>query len=183
METISRIGWQTGKVKCMLANAITASRMLFSLVLLAFSPISFAFAAFYLLCGVTDVLDGFVARKLHTESEKGAMLDSAADLLFAIIYAVKILPHLPIPLWIWIWIAIIAMIKTAGIVWKSSKERKLAIEHSVANKLTGFLVFLLPLTIRMIDVKYTAGLACTAATFAAMEEICRLKGRMRNEQI
>ena len=82
----------------MVADSITVSRILFSLTLLAFSPHSPLFAAFYLLCGVTDVLDGFAARKLHTESEKGAILDSTADLLFAVAYAVKILPLLSVPL-------------------------------------------------------------------------------------
>ena len=70
----------------MIANIITVSRMLFSLSLLAFSPTSYTFAALYLLCGVTDALDGFAARKLHTESEKGEVLDSAADLIFSAVY-------------------------------------------------------------------------------------------------
>ena len=80
----------------MTANIITVSRILFSVLLLVFSPYSYFFAALYLLCGITDVLDGFVARRLHTESEQGAMLDSVADLLFAVIYAVRILPLLSV---------------------------------------------------------------------------------------
>ena len=76
------------------ANSITVSRMLFSLALLVLPSRSLPFVVLYLLCGLTDVLDGFIARKLHTESEKGAMLDSIADLLFAVVYAVKILPIL-----------------------------------------------------------------------------------------
>ena len=98
----------------MIANCITVSRLLFSLAMILFPPSSVPFAVLYLLCGVTDVLDGFVARKLHTESEKGAMLDSAADLFFAVVYAVKILPFLNIPLWIWIWTAIIAGVERMG---------------------------------------------------------------------
>ena len=70
----------------MIANIITVSRILFSLAMILFPPSSVPFAVLYLLCGATDVLDGFVARKLHTESENGAMLDSAADLLFAVVY-------------------------------------------------------------------------------------------------
>ena len=71
----------------MIANIITVSRIFLSLCLFVLSPSSVPFAVLYLLCGVTDVLDGFVARKLHTESEKGGMLDSTADLFFAVAYA------------------------------------------------------------------------------------------------
>ena len=64
----------------MIANGITVSRLLFSLAMILFPPSSVPFAVLYVLCGATDVLDGFAARKLYTENEKGAMLDSIADL-------------------------------------------------------------------------------------------------------
>ncbi|MBP9988347.1 MAG: CDP-alcohol phosphatidyltransferase family protein [Ruminococcus sp.] len=155
----------------MIANSITVSRILFSFLLLVFPPSSFLFAVFYVLCGASDVLDGFFARKLHTESEKGAILDSAADLVFALIYAVRILPLMEIPLWIWVWIALIAVIKTAGIIYKSCKNHKLFIEHSFMNKLTGILLFLLPLSVYFTDVKYGAIIVCTVASLATVTEI------------
>ena len=157
----------------MTADIITFSRMLFSLLLLAFPPFSASFAVFYLLCGVTDVLDGFAARKLHTESERGAMLDSAADLLFAVVYAIKILPLLSVPLWIWIWTAVIAAAKLTGIVISCRKNHTLSIRHSFGNKLTGLLLFLLPLSVRIADVKYGAALVCITAAAAAVREIMK----------
>lgn len=129
----------------------------------------------YLLCGVTDVLDGFLARKLHTESEKGAMLDSAADLIFTVVYAVKILPLLNIPLWIWIWTAIIATAKITSILIASKKAHKLSIEHSFGNKLTGLLLYFLPLSVCVADVKYTATLVCAVATGTVIIEIANQK--------
>ncbi|MCQ2463696.1 MAG: CDP-alcohol phosphatidyltransferase family protein, partial [Clostridia bacterium] len=113
------------KIRKAAANIITVSRIPFSVLLLVFSPFSVTFTVLYLLCGITDVLDGFIARKLHTQSEKGARLDSIADLIFAIIYAVRILPLLSVPYWIWIWTAVIAVIKIAGIVIASRKAKKL----------------------------------------------------------
>ena len=153
------------------ANSVTISRMLFSLVMLVLPTRSLAFAVLYLLCGVTDVLDGFIARKLHTESEKGARLDSIADLLFAAVYAVKILPLLGIPLWIWIWTAIIAVIKITCIVIASKKAYRLVIEHSFGNKLTGLLLFLFPLSVCAAEGKYGAILVCIAATVTVIIEI------------
>ena len=160
----------------MIADLITVSRMLFSLLLLGFPTSSGIFAALYLLCGITDVLDGFAARRLHSESEKGAILDSAADLLFALIYAVKILPLLQLPRWVWIWTAAIAVVKITGILLRSGKAHGLFISHSFANKLTGLLIFLLPLTVRLIDIKYGAAAVCTVASFAAAVEVFELKG-------
>ena len=165
-------------ISTVVANGITVSRILFSLTLLAFPPHSSLFAAFYLLCGVTDVLDGFAARKLHTESEKGAMLDSTADLLFALVYAVKILSLLSIPRWIWIWTAIIAAAKVTGILMASKKAHRLCIEHSFGNKLTGCLLFLLPLSICVADVKYGATLICVVATATTIKEMVREIGKI-----
>lgn len=163
------------EVNAMIADIITVSRIIFSLLLLAFSPDSYSFGVFYLLCGITDILDGFIARKLHTESEKGARLDSIADLIFAVIYAIRILPLLSVPYRIWIWTAIIAVIKTSGILIASRKAKKLSIEHSPGNKITGVLIFLLPVSVYVIDVKYGAILVCFVATVTATGEIIKPK--------
>jgi CDP-diacylglycerol--glycerol-3-phosphate 3-phosphatidyltransferase len=42
--------------------------------------------------------------------------------------------------------------------------------HSVMNKATGVLLFLLPLTIPAVPLKYSAIVACAAASFAAIQE-------------
>lgn len=159
------------------ANLLTFSRMLFSLLLLVFSPCSPIFGILYLLCGVTDVLDGFAARKLHTESEKGAKLDSAADLLFAAVYVVRVLPCLSVSRWIWIWTAIITVIKVSGIMFVSIKAHSLRIEHSFGNKITGALLFLLPLSVYVADVRYGAAVACVAATVTVIKEFVQIFGR------
>ena len=139
--------------------------------MILFPPSSVPFAVLYVLCGATDVLDGFAARKLHTESEKGATLDSAADLLFTVVYAVKILPLLNIPLWIWIWTVIIAVTKITGILITCKMAHKMSVEHSFGNKLTGLLLYLLPLSVCVADVKYGAPLVCAVATGTAIKEM------------
>ena len=153
------------------ADILTFCRMVFSFLLLVFQPSSLPFAILYLLCGISDILDGFAARKLHTESEKGARLDSAADLMFAAVYAVRILPLLSIPLWIWIWIALIAAVKVTGILMASRNAHKAGIEHSFGNRLTGLLLFLLPLSVGAVEVKFGAALVCFAATVTGIGEL------------
>ena len=161
----------------MIANCITISRILFSLAMILFPPSSIPFAVLYVLCGATDVLDDFAARKLHTESEKGAMLDSTADLLFAVVYALKILPILNLPIGLWIWIVIIASAKITVILIASKKVHRLSIAHSFGNKLTGLLLFFLPLSICGVDVKYTATLVCAVATGTVIKEMADQKER------
>ena len=65
-----------------MANLITGGRIRCSMFLLfprVFSP---AFYALYLTAGLTDMLDGAVARKTQTVSEFGSQLDTAADGVF-----------------------------------------------------------------------------------------------------
>ena len=78
------------------ANAITLLRISGTAVLLFLRPFSPAFFVVYTLTGVTDVLDGFVARKTGTASDFGAKLDSAADLLFYGVMLLKIFPVLSV---------------------------------------------------------------------------------------
>ena len=38
------------------------------------------------------------------------------------------------------------------------------------NKVTGILLFILPLTLPVVELKYSAPLVCALATFAAIQE-------------
>lgn len=52
------------------------------------------FFCFYTFAGITDVLDGFIARRTNTESDKGARLDSIADLMFYTVMIIRLFPVL-----------------------------------------------------------------------------------------
>ena len=93
-----------------MANTITFFRIAASIVLLSCSVFSPAFYAFYIAAGLSDMLDGFVARKTDTVSKLGARLDTMADFVFVVVCLIKLLPVLRIPAWLYIWIGIIALI-------------------------------------------------------------------------
>ena len=133
----------------------------------AFSPV---FYTLYLIAGVSDMIDGTVARKTGTADEFGSRLDSVADLVFVLVCLIKILPVIKIEIWIWIWIAIIAGIKIINIVSGFVFMKKLVVEHTVMNKVTGIMLFLLPLTLSFIDLRYSAFVVCAVATVAAIQE-------------
>ena len=153
-----------------MANLITGIRVLASVGLLFCPALSPSFFALYLLAGLTDMIDGPVARKTHTATAFGAKLDTAADILFAAVCLVKLLPVLNIPLWLFIWIGLIALIKIMNIVSGFVIRKRFVSVHTPMNKATGALLFLLPLTVSCIDLRYTAPFVCAVATFAALQE-------------
>ena len=80
------------------------------------------------------------------------------------------LPSLAVPLWLWIWIVLIALIKMINIISGYVIQKKYIALHTVMNKITGILLFLLPLMLPAVEVKYSTPLVCTVATFAAIQE-------------
>ena len=153
-----------------MANAISIIRIPASIALLfcrAFSP---AFYVFYIAAGLSDMLDGFVARKTDTASKLGARLDTIADFAFVIVCLIKLLPVLSLPAWLYAWIGIIALIKVVNIISGFAVQKTFVAVHSAMNKAIGFLLFLLPLTIPILPLKYSAIVVCAIATFAAIQE-------------
>ena len=153
-----------------MANTITFFRIAAGIVLLFCPVFSPAFYVFYIVAGVSDMLDGFVARKTNTASRFGARLDTMADFVLVVVCQIKLFPVLRIPAWLYIWIGIIALIKVINIISGFVVQKRFVTVHSVMNKATGALLFLLPLTLPAVPLKYTAIVVCAAATFAAIQE-------------
>ena len=154
----------------LLANSITAIRILCSIALLFFPALSTAFCVLYITACVSDMVDGWVARRTNTASELGAKLDTIADIVFVVVCMVKLLPVLNIPVWLWVWIGIIALIKIINIISGFIVQKRFVSVHSTMNKVTGLLLFVFPLTLSLIDLKYSAAVVCIFATFAAIQE-------------
>ena len=157
-----------------IANIITSCRILCSILLLFRPVFSVNFYILYLFCGFTDMADGIVARKTNTVSEFGAKLDSVADMIFTAVCLYKFLPAIYIQdyikSWLWKWIVIITLIKINNYIWGFILKRKIISPHTTANKITGLFLFLLPLTLRLIDLRYSVPVVCAMATFSAVQE-------------
>ena len=157
-------------MKKYIANIITGSRVAFSFPLLLIPLSSAWFYILYLLCGLTDMIDGAIARKTGAVSKFGARLDTIADFVFMFVCWVKILPPMQIPIWLWVWIIIVALIKIFNITLVFIYKKKLISIHSVLNKITGFALFLLPLSLTFVETSYSVATICVLATIAAMQE-------------
>lgn len=116
------------------------------------------------------MVDGTIARKLGTCSEFGERFDTIADFVFVVVAAFKLLPVISVGWVIWLWIGIIAVIKVINIVLGFAVQKKIVAVHSWANRITGLLLFVLPFSIYVIDIKYFAAVVCLLATFAAVQE-------------
>ncbi|MBR4136891.1 MAG: CDP-alcohol phosphatidyltransferase family protein [Bacteroidales bacterium] len=165
-----------------LANCITAIRILCSIALLFFPAFSLAFCVLYITAGVSDMVDGWVARRTLTTSELGAKLDTIADIVFVVVCLAKLLPVLNIPVWLWVWIGVIALIKIINVISGFIVQKRFVSVHSTMNKVTGLLLFVFPLTISFIDLKYSAVVVCIFATFAAIQEGHLIRTKTTNKQ-
>lgn len=159
----------TERSECV-ANIITSVRIICSIALLFCPVLSVAFYVLYAIAGLTDMIDGTIARKMGTVSELGSKLDTIADFILVAVCLIKLIPIFSIEIWMYIWILIIAVIKGVNIVSGFVVLKKLVSVHSIMNKITGVLLFELPLTLSVIELRYSAAVVCAVATFAAIQE-------------
>ena len=141
-----------------------------SAALLICPALSPTFFVLYMTAGLSDMIDGTVARRTGTASELGSKLDTVADIVFVVICLIKLLPVLVVPVWLYIWTAVIALIKMANIAVGYIRQKEFISVHSVMNKVTGGLLFVFPLTLTFIDLRYSAAVICAVATIAAVNE-------------
>ena len=153
-----------------MANFISVIRIVCSIILLFCPVFSPAFYVLYITAGVSDMIDGTVARKTGTVSELGSKLDSAADFVFVVVCLIKLIPAIHIPIWLIIWMIVIAVIKVINLIIGYVARKEIVACHTVLNKVTGLLLFVLPLTISLIDLRYTGAFVSMTATIAAIQE-------------
>ena len=153
-----------------MANAITGLRILASTALL-FTPVFTPFFyVMYLIAGLSDMADGIIARKTNSVSEFGSRFDSVADFIFVTVCLIKLLPAMDIPIWLYVWTMVIALIRIINIISGYSMQKRFVTAHTVMNKVTGVLLFMLPLTLAIVPIKYSGIPICIMATFATVHE-------------
>lgn len=153
-----------------LPNIITAFRFLGAIDLLFFEVKATTFWVIYFICGLSDMLDGYLARRLHCESKTGALLDSLADLVFVVCCCYKLIPLLAFPKWLWIWAGAIVAIKIINQISTLVMYKKCFFPHTIANKVAGVLLFVgVPLAFFSGSIIPVIVIA-VFATFAAVQE-------------
>lgn len=156
-----------------IADSVTSLRIAASVFLLFLPLGSAGFLAVYTLTGLTDALDGCLARKTGTASDFGAKLDSVADLLFYGVVLLRLFPVLwrQLPGEIWYAVAAILLVRLAAYAGAAIKYHRFAALHTWLNKLTGAAVFLLPYVLAVSTGIGYSWAVCVLAFAASSEEL------------
>ena len=151
-----------------LPNLITLSRIVLSIGLLFIEKYCLLFLTVYSICGFTDILDGYIARKTKTESKFGARLDSTSDLIFCgimfIIMFDVLLNHIAL-------IIIISTVRILSFIIVIKKFNEFTFLHTYLNKLTGLLLFLSPFFMNFVDANKAMNFIGGIAFISAIEEL------------
>ena len=155
------------------ADFFTYLRMVCAVVLLFLTPLSPVFLAVYALSGISDGLDGFLARKLNQATPWGARLDSVADLLLYTTVLVRLIPVLAenLPIWFWYIIGFAVLLRLAAYLLSAIKFHRFASEHTLLNKISSILIFPVPFLLPTGFFVWYAGPVCLVAVLAAAQEL------------
>ena len=162
-----------------LPNIITILRIAGSLGMFLCDVTGVVFWIIYGLCGLSDIVDGWLARKLKCITKTGALLDSLADICFVACCVWKLLSILELPQWLWLWAGVIVVIKVVNQISALVMYGRCCFPHTTANKVTGFLLFIAVPTI--IWSVIPIAIVTAIATFAAVQEghFIRTRNNMR----
>ena len=151
-------------------NLLSALRIILCLPLLLVDAMTIPFWVFYVIAGLTDMLDGFLARRWGVESKFGARLDSVADFVFVLAVGYKLFPWLKLPVALLVMITLIALVKIVNVISSYVVKHRVEFLHTKANKLTGFLLFIGMITIGQSYFIPVAWIVACVALFAAIQE-------------
>lgn len=149
---------------------LSMSRIALCLPLLLVDAMTVPFWTLYVIAGITDMLDGFLARRWGVESKFGARLDSLADFVFVIAVGYKLFPYLKQPTALWMMIGLIALVKIINAISSYVINHRISFLHTTANKLTGFLLFVGMMAIGQSYFVPVAWMIACIALFAAIQE-------------
>jgi len=126
-------------------NILSAIRLVAIIPLLLLTPLELPFMIVYVVAGLTDMVDGPIARKFNITSQFGAALDGGADLLFLFTVLFRIGPLIEFSNWLWIWIIIAITTKLIASVIGYIRHKEVIFLHTYLGKFFMFNLFLFPL--------------------------------------
>ena len=152
-------------------NALCWMRIACAFGLLFFIPFSFWFMLLYIFAGVTDMIDGTIARKLNSGSTFGANLDGIADLLFAIIGLSILLPVVEFPVWATPVVLSILSIRIISITIAGIRFKQLVMLHTIANKAVVLIAWMIFILYMFMDVEIILIIGCAVGLYAFVEDL------------
>lgn len=152
-------------------NILTLSRILLSLILLGLHPLTYTFMGIYVSAGLTDIVDGYMARKFNATTDLGAKLDSLSDFVMVVVVLYKLLPVIQLNTWVYFGIGLITLIRFISFIYVKTKFNDFAILHTYLNKVTGLSLFLVPILLKYLHHNTLAIIVCILGVLSALEEL------------
>ncbi len=155
-----------------LANIVTSSRIAATIIMFFMPDFSKGFFISYTYAGLSDFVDGPIARKTNTVSQIGSKLDSVSDLLLYVLMMVKMIPYLKLYLPKYVWIMIFSTLGARILMYSyvGIRYHTLMSNHVFLNKATGFSIFFVPYFIRLSWFKWFAAAVASVAILACIHE-------------
>lgn len=155
-----------------LPNIISCFRIALSGALFFFTDRPAVFIFLFILCGISDAADGYIARRFGLETRLGARLDSLGDFLFtaAAIYAIfPLISHESIIL---SFIVFIFILRIANLTITKLKFRQWGVIHTIGSKVTGAILFVfVPVCVARVFIPFWPAVAvCAASSLSALDE-------------
>jgi len=148
---------------------LSVSRIFLSFALLFVEPLSDIFLIILAAAFVTDVFDGYLARRWHVESTFGSRMDSLGDLIMMVILMVVLLINIEFKDWMIFLIVSVLVIRSSGFIIGVIRFKQLAFVHTLMNKLTTLFIVLSPFFLRLFGLDVTVVVVGGVALVAAIE--------------
>lgn len=136
-------------------NILSGLRIALSLVMLTLLEQPKAFVTVYVICGVSDLADGIVARRFGAATTRGAQLDSFADFVFyaVALYSLLTLTDVIHNTVVWGSVLAITGIRIFSLLITKVRFGLWSSLHTWGSKVTGAVLFLvIPICIFLGDV-------------------------------
>lgn len=143
-------------MKKYIPNILSSVRIVTALILIAFSGLSAVFLVLFCVCGITDVLDGPIARATGTTSTFGAKLDTAGDILMFLAMGKALLIDRTVTYKTVLWFLIPLFGMFVSAVIAKLRFNNFFFIHTVFAKLFGAVCFFLPFVALMTNPSVTS---------------------------
>ena len=126
-------------------NILSLSRIPLSIVLMFLARERGFFLAVYAVVGLTDMLDGRLARRFGWQSELGSKFDGLADAfwIFSMMATVFLVLKIKFALYVYIAFAVILAVRIANLVFTRIKFKQWGALHSTLVRYSGLPLYLI----------------------------------------
>jgi len=160
-------------------NILCILRIILSVSFLFLREKTVAFVVVYIIAGLTDMIDGTIARKFHAESALGAKLDALADVVFlgsgllTAVLIVKIDLSKTLLIASGIWIVCAGALKAVDLLVTKVKFGQVNTIHTYLNKIMGFSLFVaIPVCVALRRIPFwVVAIVMALASVGVIEEL------------